>query len=438
MPLNAKTAGRDSGIYYGWVVVVACNLIACITWGVGIFNQGVFVAYYAIEYGWSALELSFGPVIFHLWAGLAGVVVGRVVDRFGPRPALLAGAGFMSCAMLAFAALDRQWQVYPAFVLAGTGFACIHTVTLGKIISRWFVRQRGRAMAAATFGAGIGGAILVPANVLMIEAHGLLGGGLFLAIVTLVVIVPVAICMVRDGPDNQGPHPDSPVGPASAESSTAGSPAAASDRAQLQVPTDHDAHPWTLSQALRTAAFWAFALCFAFGMVAQSAYLFHQVSFLQTSLGMLGAASVVSITTLCGIAGRASFIVIGDRLPARAWVALVFTLQATAFLILATSHGELGLTAGSALFGLTMGVVVTLQPLTIAQTFGRTSFGQIYGPIYMAIRFGSAVGPLLVGILLELSGTYEVAWWLQAACLAFAVVTLRWATLPAGQPQHAS
>ena len=432
-----RSAGNGPGFWYGWIIVIACNLIACITWGVGIFNQGVFVAYYAVEYGWSALELSVGPVLFHICAGLAGIVVGRVIDRHGPRPVLLVGAVCMSCAMLAFAALEQQWQVYPAFVLAGAGFACIHTVTLGKIIARWFIRQRGRAMAAATFGAGIGGAILVPLNVMMIEAHGLLAGGLFLAAVSLLVIVPVAIWVVKDGPETIGLRPDGASGPTvSAAAADRLRSATISHGAQPAPQLEHDAHPWTLSQARQTAAFWAFAACFAFGMMAQSAYLFHQVAFLQTSLGMLGAASVVSITTLCGIAGRASFVVLGDRLPARVWVAVVFTLQAASFLVLATAAGEFALTAGSALFGLTMGIVVTLQPLTVAQTFGRTSFGQVYGPIYMAIRFGSALGPLLAGILLDLSGTYETAWLLQACCLAVAVLALRWATVPAAPPQH--
>jgi len=149
-------------LYYSWVVVLACNLVACITWGVAIFNQGVFAAYWIREYGWSPATLALAPTLFQLWAGVAGVFVGRSVDRWGPKPALLVGAFFLCLSLAAVAHLEAAWQAIPAFLVMGTGFACIHTVTLGKIVARWFLAQRTRAMAAATLGAGFGGAALTP------------------------------------------------------------------------------------------------------------------------------------------------------------------------------------------------------------------------------------------------------------------------------------
>ena len=47
-----------------------------------------------------------------------------------------------------------------------------------------------------------------------------------------------------------------------------------------------------------------------------------------------------------------------------------------------------------------MGWVITLQPLTVAQAFGRTSFGRIYGAIYFAIQAGAAVGSIAIGLML--------------------------------------
>lgn len=70
--------------YYGWVIVLACNLVACVTWGVVIFNEGIFVAYYVKAFGWSFPALSIAAVLFHLAAGGAGVLIGRIVDQPGP------------------------------------------------------------------------------------------------------------------------------------------------------------------------------------------------------------------------------------------------------------------------------------------------------------------------------------------------------------------
>ena len=47
-----------------------------------------------------------------------------------------------------------------------------------------------------------------------------------------------------------------------------------------------------------------------------------------------------------------------------------------------------------------MGLVITSQPLTVAQAFGRTSFGRLYGAIYFATRAGAAVGPIAIGLIL--------------------------------------
>lgn len=405
-------ADQASRMYYGWIIVLACNGVACITWGVAIFNQGVFAAYWIGAYGWSPASLAGAPALFQLWAGFAGIVVGRVVDRHGPRPALLAGAVFLSAGLSVIAITEALWQVYAAFLLLGTGFACIHTVTLGKIVARWFLRQRGRAMAAATLGAGIGGAILVPLNAWLIQTAGIQTACLALAGITVATLLPLAIFVIKDGPETLGLMID---GGARARVE----PDAASVAAEAR-----DAREWTLGQAMAGPNFWALACCLGFGMLAQSAFLFHQTPFLETRVGLMAAAGIVSATTLSGLVGRAVFLIFGDRLSIRLWMTIVYALQAAAFLALAFATGPTGLTLGSMLFGATMGLVITLQPLSVTHVFGRISFGRIYGAVYFAIRTGAALGPLAVGAVLVLAASYETGWLAVACSLVLAIVLL--------------
>ena len=71
-----------------------------------------------------------------------------------------------------------------------------------------------------------------------------------------------------------------------------------------------------------------------------------------------------------------------------------------------------------------MGLVITLQPLTVAQAFGRISFGRIYGAIYFAIRAGAVIGPIAIGlILIEVFG-YDDSWLLVALSLIVAALLL--------------
>ena len=84
-----------------------------------------------------------------------------------------------------------------------------------------------------------------------------------------------------------------------------------------------------------------------------------------------------------------------------------------------------------------MGWVITLQPLTVAQAFGRLSFRHIYGAIYFAIRAGAAVGPIAIGlILIEVFG-YDDSWLLVALSLIITALLLPTA-LRASKPSSPS
>ena len=401
--------------YYGWYVVGACNVVAFMTWGIGVFNQGVFLGFYVREYGWSPAALSIGPTIFYVWAGAVGIAVGRLIDRLGPRPVLIFGAGALGAGTIALGLTRLPWQVYPAFLLLSTGYACLHTVTLGAIVSRWFVRDRARAMAAATFGAGIGGMILAPLNAALLERWGGLAGGLALAVIAVIGVVPLAIWVVKDGPEVVGQRPDGgPSGGAGPE------PAATSlaDRS------------WTLSAAVRTRSFWAIAVSFHLTMIAQGGFLVHQVLFLQPTFGFVAAATVVSATTIAGGVGRAAFALVGNRWPPRRIAAAMFLLQASGLLLSAIGGSDWLVVLGSILFGLTMGVTIALQPLIAVECFGRPSFGRVYGPIYLAIQLGTGLGPLFLGFAATAADSYRPSLLVVAAGLVLASIGIHWATRP--------
>jgi MFS family permease len=344
-----------------------------------------------------------------------GIGVGRLIDRRGPRPVLLLGALCMAASTMVFGLTRSPWHTYPAFFLLGTSFACLHTVTLGKIVSRWFVRQRARAMAAATFGASLGGMVLVPLNAALLEHWGSVVGGASLAVIAIVVLVPLALWVIQDGPETLGLLPDGDTAPATGAATDAES---------------HGDYPWTIPQAMRTPAFWLLASSFPLGMIAQAGFLVHQVLFLQTTFGLVGAASIVTVTTAAGTFGRVGFACLGNRWRPRHIAAATFLLQAVSMLLLAVGKTAWLLILGSAIFGFTMGIIVILQPLTAAECFGERTFGRIYGAIYCAIRLGAALGPLVFGLMATAMGTYQMVFYLVAVGLLLAAVIIYWAVPP--------
>ena len=439
--------------YYGWYVVAACNVVAFMTWGIGVFNQGVFLGYFVDRYGWPRDALSLGPMLFYVWAGLAGVVIGRQIDRRGPRPILIAGALLLGAGTTALGLAAEPWHVYPGFLLLGSGYACLHTVTLGAIISRWFVRLRARAMGAATFGASIGGMILAPLNALLLERWGVLAGGLNLAVIAISLVIPLAIWVVKDGPEAVGQQIDGDETP----SQPSPSQGAVGIRGPMVGVMGRGGGPaderdWRVGEAARTVAFWAIAVCFHLTMMAQGGFLVHQVMILQPSFGFVAAATVVSVTTIMGTGGRVVFAAVGDRWAPRQIAAAMFTLQAVGLGLSAlgstagegsAGSGEVGgaawaLAAGSVVFGLTMGIIVSIQPLVAADCFGRRSFGRIYGSIYLAIQIGTGLGSLVFGLTATAFGSYRPVLAVVALTLLLAAFGMRWAVRPAEGSVHSA
>jgi MFS family permease len=420
--IAGKRAGRR---YYGWYVVAACNVVAFMTWGIGVFNQGVFLGYFVDVYGWPRAALSFGPMLFYFWAGVAGVLIGRTIDRRGPRPILIAGALLLGAGTTALGLASEPWHVYPGFLLLGSGYACLHTVTLGAIISRWFVRQRSRAMGAATFGASVGGMILAPLNALLLERWGSLAGGVTLAVIAISLVVPLALWVVKDGPEVVGQAVDGD----NEETPSPALPLRGGGLGRGRAPADE--REWQVTEAARTVAFWATAVCFHLTMMAQGGFLVHQVLILQPTFGFVVAATVVSATTVAGTLGRMVFAAIGDRWPPRQIAAAMFALQALGMALSAFGGAAWVLAAGSVVFGATMGIVVSIQPLVAADCFGRRSFGRIYGPIYLAIQIGTGLGSLVFGLTATAFGSYQPVLASVAVTLLLAAFGMRWAVRPA-------
>jgi MFS family permease len=181
---------------------------------------------------------------------------------------------------------------------------------------------------------------------------------------------------------------------------------------------------------MRTVAFWAIAVCFHLTMMAQGGFLVHQVLILQPTFGFVVAATVVSATTIMGAVGRAAFTVVGDRWAPRQIAAAMFVLQAGGLALLALSGAAWVQVAGSVVFGLTMGIIVSIQPLVAADCFGRRSFGRVYGPIYLAIQIGTGLGSLVFGLTATAFGSYRPVLAVVALTLLLAAFGMRWAVRP--------
>jgi predicted MFS family arabinose efflux permease len=253
------------------------------------------------------------------------------------------------------------------------------TNTLGL----WFDNKRGMAISLALNGASFGGIIGVPLLVAAIGRFGFSGAKISAAIVMLVLMIPVIVIFVGRPPGRGG---------VAAELAAAEAPSASQVRAQ----------------ALRDVAFLTVSIAFALVLFAQVGFIVHLIAFLDPVIGREHAATAVALLTAMAVVGRVLFSTVIDRLHQRLASAISFASQAVALAVIINSRNEMLLMVACALFGFSVGNLITLPSLIVQREFDPRSFGVLISLITAINQVTYAFGPGVIGLLRDASGSYAL------------------------------
>jgi MFS family permease len=379
--------------YEGWRIVAVCFLLATFGWGLGFYGQSVYVAELQRQHGWPASLISSGTTFFYLFGALLVVFVGEAVRKYGPRLCLIAGTLAMSAAAVAVGAVREPWQLYLANAVLAFGWAGTSLAMITNTISLWFDHKRGMAISLALNGASFGGIVGVPLLVSAIGHLGFSGAMVAAAGLMLVLLVPVILIAVGRPPDRHG--------------RLAATAAKAPSSAQIR------------SKALRDIGFLTVTTAFALVLFAQVGFIVHLISFLDPVIGRERAAVAVAVLTAMAVVGRVLFSTVIDRLNQRLASAISFLSQAVALVVLINLHNEFVLIAACALFGFSVGNLITLPSLIVQQEFDPRLFGVLISLNTAINQVTYAFGPGVVGLLRDLSGGYALPFYV---CVALEVV----------------
>jgi cyanate permease len=132
------------------------------------------------------------------------------------------------------------------------------------------------------------------------------------------------------------------------------------------------------------------------------------IAFLDPVIGRAQAATAVALLTAMAMAGRVLFSTVIDRLNQRLASAISFVSQAVALVIIVHSRNEMLLIAACALFGFSVGNLITLPSLIVQREFNPASFGVLISLITAINQVTYAFGPGVVGLLRDVSGSYTL------------------------------
>jgi len=389
---NHITIDETSLRYDGWRIVAICFLVATFGWGFGFYGQGVYLAELHRTQGWPASLISGATSFFYLFGALIVVFVAEAVRSFGPRACLLAGVCAMAAAASAIGQVSSLWQLYAANALLAFGWAGTSLAIITNTLSLWFDARRGMAISLALNGASFGGIAGVPLLVIAVSHLGFARAMTVGALVMLVVLVPIVALGVGRPPLHVGPV--RAAGPA---------PSAIAIR----------------KGALRDIGFLSIAIAFALVLFAQVGFIVHLISFLDPVIGRESAAVAVAFLTAMAMFGRIVFSTVIDRLNQRLASALSFLSQAIALVVVINSHNAIVLIGASAVFGFSVGNLITLPSLIVQREFPPAHFGVLISLITAINQVTYAFGPGVVGLFRDLSDSYTLPFY---GCIALEVV----------------
>ena len=376
--------------FYGWNVVAATFVMAVWSFGLGFYGLTVYVAALQRLHKWTASTVSLPVTVYYVTGALITAWIGDVYERFGARLVVSTGAAAMALGVATLGGVTAPWQLYPVFLLMALGWGSMSGAALNIILAPWFERRRGLAVSVAFNGATLGGVVIAPLLIPLIERCGVARALAIAALGCFVVVVIAARWMrrgadaLRLGPDGDGPHPVPP-------------------------PARQGARAGHRRDALRTWRFWSVSIPFALGLAAQVGVLTHLVPLVAPVVGAYGAARALTATTAAAVVGRLLTGIVVDRLNRRVVASATLLVQTVGVALLAFGHSAGAVYAGCALFGLGVGNLTTLPGLILAEEWPRERFAALVALVVGINQFTFAFGPTLVGFVRDQAGSYGIA-----------------------------
>ena len=454
------TAPSGGRVYYGWVIVAAFFVLNIAAQASGTLNFGLFVIPMSEELGMSRQMIGWAQTV-RLWAGgLSGLVIGRWLDRYGPRVPVLVAIVVATCGLLVLARAQSAAVLFGVLLALGAsgwttpgGGALIATVP----VSKWFVRQRGRATGVVQLGLGLGGALFLPLTQVLISNRGWRAAWVMLAWLSAVTL-PLVV-LLRRQPSDLGLQPDgAPHPPAGRAADVPGQQAGGAARTQrppkagaARGPARADAqrpaaakpaaeaagappgadpgHPpptgepvWNLRSAIRTASMWRLSGAFAVLGFLHGAASVHRVphwvelGFSPATVSLAFGMDAATATLMALLAG---FVV--ERWDARivGTVACGFFCASVALMVVGQAWTPL-LFASTILFGAGVGLNMVVQGVIWAQYYGWRFVGTIRGVVLPLTVLAGGFGAPLAGALRDAAGTYRSSWLIVLVLCAIA------------------
>jgi len=404
--------------YYGWIVL-GVSTLAMIgtlpgrTQGLGLITEPLL------------RDLAISRVTFaqiNLVATLVGslfcIGIGKLIDRTGSRIVLTVTALALGLTVLGMSQVSGALAMLAAVTLTrGFGQSALSVVSLA-MIGKWFRRRLTLAMAIYALAMSIGFMAAFPLVGAIVQSAGWRTAWAAIGLALVFGLAPIAWIFDRSTPESIGVEVDG-------------------EGATEEEPEISRVHA-TLGDALRSPAFWVFAMASSiYGLVASGIGLLNESILVERGFTPDVYYQALAVTAITGLAGNFAAGALAGRARGRA--TSLRTILVTALLVLAAGLTALAhvttvaqVMAQAVAMGVAGGFIMVVFFSFWGRAYGRMHLGRIQGAAQAMTVVASAVGPLFLAMWSETTGSYAVAFYVLAVVAVALAIAAAAVPVPAG------
>ena len=373
--INISKTGQNSSKTY-IIITAFASLFALV--GFAYYGLPFFFDFMVNDFGYSRAQVTSGNAVGKLIvAPLFGFLAGWMIDKYGPRRLMMLGAVLMGVAFVGLSYSSSLWMFYMFYIFNALGYVFGGPLPCQVLISKWFTKNRGKAMGIAYLGIGAGGA-LVPLLATKLESNlGWQNALSILGVLIIIIALPMAF-FIKDS--------------TKAKIKT--------KKAELAIP---------MKDILKNKNFYLLAfgsMCSigAVGGVGQHLKLYlSDLAFTQSQ-----AASIFSIVLLSSLFGRVAMGWLSDIIDRKYVMILIYIIVAMAIASLFLPPFEGRIYVFAIVFGIGLGGDYMIIPLMAGDLFGVKALGRTMGIILVADGLAESFFPVLVGYLYNDVAKYSI------------------------------
>ena len=378
----------------GWVLG-ACFTLLTFSSGLGFYGLAVYLQAFSRELGWSVSSISLATTFFFLVGGISGIPIAKFIAKHDVRIMIIGGATVAALALFSMRFVEQRWQLFVVYCFYALGWSASGMGPVTTVVTRWFQVRRASALAIASTGLSMGGIVVTPFIKWILDTQGIRNGSPWLALIWFCGTVPVTLFLLRAFPQPYGWLPDG----ARAEPGQVG-----------------DISGTPLNEAVRTKFFRAVAIGYIFALGAQVGGALQLVKLVEERTDRSTATLATIILSSMSIISRFVAGRIIPRVDMTKFTVGLAIVQGLSLASMALNESRIGLLLSIALFGITIGNMVMMQSLLIAERFGVRDYPRIAARSGLISFSGTALGPLLLGWLYDVAGGYRSSYLAAAAC----------------------